>query len=166
MKTYAENLEYEKAQLIKEKLHAFEDYQSSSSVVSTTIRDVDVIVNGTLVNTDIAEMQMNLDDDPADLLAFAIPAIRERFDSVAPEVIVPIDIILPDIKLVVTVPKIGEKKKLIELAEKNIDYYILQKRRDEISKQKKVSSAERILTTLKKDLRMEVMPMHIEGFDN
>ena len=182
MKTYAENLEFEKAQLIKEKLHAFEDYQSSSSVVSTTIRDVDVfaitkddqlayvnylkIVNGSLVNTDIQEMVMNLDDDPADLLAFAIPAIRERFDSVAPEVIVPIDIILPDIKLIVTVPKIGEKKKLIELAEKNIDYYILQKRRDEISKQKKVSSAERILTTLKKDLRMEVMPMHIECFDN
>ncbi len=182
MKTYAENLEYEKAQLIKEKLHAFEDYQSSSSVVSTTIRDVDVfaitkddqlayvnylkIVNGSLINTDLQEMVMNLDDDPADLLAFAIPAIRERFDSVAPEVIVPIDIILPDIKLVVTVPKIGEKKKLIELAEKNIDYYILQKRRDEISKQKKVSSAERILTTLKKDLRMEVMPMHIECFDN
>ena len=182
MKTYPENLEYETAQLIKEKLHAFEDYQSSSSVVSTTIRDVDVfaitkddqlayvnylkIVNGSLINTDLQEMVMNLDDDPADLLAFAIPAIRERFDSVAPEVIVPIDIILPDIKLVVTVPKIGEKKKLIELAEKNIDYYILQKRRDEISKQKKVSSAERILTTLKKDLRMEVMPMHIECFDN
>ena len=92
------------------------------------------IVNGSLINTDLQEMVMNLDDDPADLLAFAIPAIRERFDSVAPEVIVPIDIIPPDINLVVTVPKIGEKKKLIELAEKNIDYYILQKRRDEISR--------------------------------
>ena len=182
MKTYAENLEFEKAQMVKEKLHAFEDYQSSSSVVSTTIKDVDVfaiskdeqmayvnylkIVNGSLVNTDVQEMVMNLDDDPVDLLTYAIPTIRERFESDAPEVIVPIDIILPDTKLVITVPKIGEKKKLIELAEKNIEYYILQKRRDEISKQKKVSSAERILTTLKKDLRMDEMPVHIECFDN
>ncbi len=182
MKTYAENLEFEKAQIVKEKLHAFEDYQSSSSVVSTTIKDVDVfaiskdeqmayvnylkIVNGSLVNTDIQEMVMNLDDDPVDLLTYAIPTIRERFESEAPEVIVPLDIILPDTKLVITVPKIGEKKKLIELAEKNIEYYILQKRRDEISKQKKVSSAERILTTLKKDLRMDEMPVHIECFDN
>ncbi|MEY3420522.1 MAG: hypothetical protein RIR48_807, partial [Bacteroidota bacterium] len=182
MKTYAENLEFEKAQIVKEKLHAFEDYQSSSSVVSTTIKDVDVfaiskdeqmayvnylkIVNGSLVNTDIQEMVMNLDDDPVDLLTYAIPTIRERFESEAPEVIVPLDIILPDTKLVITVPKIGEKKKLIELAEKNIEYYILQKRRDEISKQKKVSSAERILTTLKKDLRMDEMPIHIECFDN
>lgn len=182
MKTYAENLEFEKAQMVKEKLHAFEDYQSSSSVVSTTIKDVDVfaiskddqmayvnylkIVNGSLVNTDVQEMVMNLDDDPVDLLTYAIPTIRERFESEAPEVIVPLDIILPDTKLVITVPKIGEKKKLIELAEKNIEYYILQKRRDEISKQKKVSSAERILTTLKKDLRMDEMPIHIECFDN
>jgi excinuclease ABC subunit C len=182
MKSYAENLEFEKAQMVKEKLHAFEDYQSSSSVVSTTIKDVDVfaiskdeqmayvnylkIVNGSLVNTDVQEMVMNLDDDPVDLLTYAIPTIRERFESEAPEVIVPLDIILPDTKLVITVPKIGEKKKLIELAEKNIEYYILQKRRDEISKQKKVSSAERILTTLKKDLRMDEMPIHIECFDN
>lgn len=182
MKSYAEHLEFEKAQSMKEKLLAFEDYQATSSVVSTTIKDVDVfaiskddqiayvnylkIVNGALINTDIQEMVMNLDDDPADLLAYAIPAIRERFESTADEVIVPIEILLPDEKLTITVPKIGDKKKLIELAEKNIDYFILQKRRDEISKQKKVSSAERILTTLKKDLRMDVMPIHIECFDN
>ena len=182
MKEHAENLEFEQAQMLKEKLIAFEDYQSSSTVVSTTIKDIDVfaivtdetmayvnylkIVNGTLVNTDIAEMQMNLDDDPADLLSFVIPTIRERFESNAPEMVVPILITLPDPKIVITVPQIGDKKKLLELAETNIDYFIRQKKRDEISHQKKVSSSERILTTLKNDLQMDVMPLHIECFDN
>jgi len=182
MKAHAENLEFEQAQMLKEKLIAFEDYQSSSTVVSTTIKDIDVfaivtdetmayvnylkIVNGTLVNTDIAEMQMNLDDDPTDLLSFVIPTIRERFESNAPEVVVPILITLPDPKIAITVPQIGDKKKLLELAETNIDYFIRQKKRDEISHQKKVSSSERILTTLKNDLQMDVMPLHIECFDN
>ena len=182
MKEHAENLEFEQAQMLKEKLIAFEDYQSSSTVVSTTIKDIDVfaivtdetmayvnylkIVNGTLVNTDIAEMQMNLDDDPTDLLSFVIPTIRERFESNAPEVVVPILITLPDPKIAITVPQIGDKKKLLELAETNIDYFIRQKKRDEISHQKKVSSSERILTTLKNDLQMDVMPLHIECFDN
>jgi len=182
MKKHAEHLEFEQAQVLKEKLIAFEDYQSSSTVVSTTIQDIDVfaitkddqmayvnylkIINGALINTDIAEMLMNLDDDPADLLSFVIPTIRERFESVAPEVIVPIEIQLPDTKIIITVPQRGDKKKLLELAEKNIDYFIMQKKRDEISHQKKVSSSERILTTLKKDLRMDVVPLHIECFDN
>jgi len=182
MKKHADHLEFEQAQVLKEKLIAFEDYQSTSTVVSTTIKDIDVfaitkddqmayvnylkIINGALINTDIAEMQMNLDDDPADLLSFVIPTIRERFESLAPEVIVPMEIQLPDPKIIITVPQRGDKKKLLELAEKNIDYFIMQKKRDEISHQKKVSSSERILTTLKKDLRMDVVPLHIECFDN
>jgi excinuclease ABC subunit C len=182
MRHHAEQMEYEKAQILKEKLIAFDDYQASSTISSTTIRDIDVfaitkddtmayvnylkIVNGTLVNTDIAEMQMNLDDDIADLLSYVIPTIRDRFESTAPEVIVPTEISLPDPKIMFTVPQRGDKKKLLELAENNIDYFIKQKRRDEISHQKKVSSTERILTTLKKDLKMDVMPLHIECFDN
>jgi len=182
MKKHAENLEFEQAQVLKDKLIAFDDYQSTSTVVSTTIKDIDVfaitkddqmayvnylkIINGALVNTDIAEMQMNLDDDPADLLSFVIPTIRERFESIAPEVIVPMEIQLPDAKILITVPQRGDKKKLLELAEKNIEYFIMQKKRDEISHQKKVSSSERILSTLKKDLQMDVMPLHIECFDN
>lgn len=182
MKSHAENLEFEKAQVLKDKLFAFEDYQSTSTVVSTTIKDIDVfaikkeeqmayvnylkIINGALVNTDISEMVMNLDDEIEDLLSFVVPTIREKFYSIAPEVIVPVEIIVPDEKVMVTVPQRGDKKKLLELAEKNIDYYILQKRRDDVSHQKKISSSERILTTLKKDLQMDVMPLHIECFDN
>ncbi len=182
MKSHAENLEFENAQVLKDKLFAFEDYQSTSTVVSTTIKDIDVfaikkedqmayvnylkIINGALVNTDISEMVMNLDDEIEDLLSFVVPTIREKFNSIAPEIIVPVEIIVPDEKVVVTVPQRGDKKKLLGLAEKNIDYYILQKRRDDVSHQKKISSSERILTTLKKDLQMDVMPLHIECFDN
>ncbi len=182
MKVHAENLEFEKAQVLKDKLIAFEDYQSTSTVVSTTIKDIDVfaikkeeqmayvnylkIINGALVNTDISEMVMNLDDEIEDLLSFVVPTIREKFNSIAPEIIVPVEIILPDDKIAVTVPQRGDKKKLLELAEKNIDYFILQKRRDDVSHQKKISSAERILTTLKKDLMMDTIPLHIECFDN
>lgn len=178
----AEALAFEQAQMYKDKLIAFEDYQSTSTVVSTTIKDVDVfaikeednfayvnylkVVDGTLVNTDIVELKMNLDDDPSDVMAYAIPHIRERFESAAPEVIVPFDMVLPDPSVQITVPKIGDKRKLLELADNNIDYYIRQKKRDDLSHQKRVSSAERILTTLKNDLRMEQMPLHIECFDN
>lgn len=182
MKAYADAMEYEKAQAIKDKLIAFEDYQSSSTVVSHTIKDVDVfaikmhenmayvnylkIINGAIINTDITEMVMNLDDEIEQLLSYSIPLIRERFNSIAPEIIVPNETILEDKNIVVTIPQRGDKKKLLELAEKNIDYFILQKRRDEISHQKKVSPAERILSTLKKDLQMDVVPLHIECFDN
>jgi excinuclease ABC subunit C len=182
MKAHANALEYEKAQAFKDKLIAFEDYQSSSTVVSHTIKDVDVfaihthenmayvnylkIINGAIINTDITEMIMNLDDELDQLLSYSIPVIRERFNSIAPELIVPIPVVMEDKSIVITIPQRGDKKKLLELAEKNIDYFILQKRRDEISHQKKVSPAERILTTLKKDLQMDAMPLHIECFDN
>lgn len=182
MEKYAENLEFEKAQKMKEKLLAFEDYQATSTVVSTTVKDVDVfaikkegkfafvnylkVVSGTLVNTDITEMKMNLDEDDAKLLSYSIPEIREKFDSSAPEIVVPFDLVIADKNITVTVPKIGDKKKLLDLAYNNIDYYIHQKKRDEISHKNRMSSAERILTTLKKDLQMDVMPLHIECFDN
>ncbi len=182
MKTHADLLEFEMAQTMKDKLIAFEDYQSSSTIASTTIRDLDVfaiqqdekwayvnylkIVNGSLVNTDLAEVQMNLDTETEDVLSFVIPAIRERFESQASEVVVPVECVLPDTSITITVPQRGDKKKLLELAEKNIVFYLKQKQRDAATHQKRISSAERILTTLKNDLHMDLIPMHIECFDN
>ena len=179
----AENLEFEKAQQIKEKLRAFEDYQSKSTVVSPNIRDVDVfsiasdekaacvnylrVVNGAIIHTHTQELIRNLDDEEdTDLLAYAIPLLRERFNSTAPEVIVPFDLPAPENGVAVVVPKIGEKRKLLELSQKNVQYYLLQKRRDEASRTKKQSPAERILRQLQQDLRMETLPLHIECFDN
>ena len=183
MQHHAENLEFEKAQLIKEKLTAFEDYQSKSTVVSTSIRDVDVfaiastekeayvnylrVVNGAIIHTHTQELIRNLEDEEdSDLLAYAIPLIRERFSSLAPEIIVPFEVPAPEPHLTITIPKIGDKRKLLDLSAKNVQYYLLQKKRDEVSKTKKQTPAERILRQLQQDLRMEAVPTHIECFDN
>jgi len=182
MERLAANLDFEKAQRIKEKLSAFEDYQSKSTVVSTTIRDVDVfsitsgekeafinymkVVNGAIIRTHIQELVKNLDDDETDLLAFAIPELRERFDSQAPEIILAKAVPLSDPSIKITIPKIGDKRKLLDLSVKNVKYYRLQKQKQEASRTKRQTSAERILRTLQKDLQMEEVPIHIECFDN
>ena len=182
MHQYAERMEFEKAQDIKEKLTAFEDYQAKSTVVSSSIRDVDVfsiasdekeayvnylrVVNGVIIHTHMQELVVNMEEEEADLLAYAIPLIRERFNSIAPELILPFEVQVTDKNLIVTVPKIGEKRKLLELSLKNVQYYRAQKKRDEASKTKRQTPAERILRTLKADLQMNDLPMHIECFDN
>jgi excinuclease ABC subunit C len=175
---HAEDLEFEKAQAIKDKLQAFEDYQSKSTVVSTSVRDVDVftiasdekeayinylrVVNGAIIHTHTQELIRNLDDEEdADLLAYAIPLIRERFNSLAPEIIVPFELPPVEDQIAMTVPKIGDKRKLLELSQKNV-----QKKRDEATRAKKQTPAERILRQLQQDLRMEAIPLHIECFDN
>jgi excinuclease ABC subunit C len=182
MNSYAEKMEFEKAQDIKEKLTAFEDYQAKSTVVSSSIKDVDVfsiasdekeayvnylrVVNGVIIHTHIQEIQVNLEEEESDLLAYAIPLIRDRFNSIAPELILPFEVPLADKNLSITVPKIGEKRKLLELSLKNVQYYRAQKKRDEVSKTKRQTPAERILRTLQADLQMQDLPMHIECFDN
>ncbi len=182
MQQHAENLEFEKAQRIKEKLEAFEDYQSKSTVVSTTIRDVDVfsiasdeknayvnylkVVNGAIINTYTQEMTKNLDDDEADLLGYVIPELRERFNSIADEIILPFEVELPQDNLNITLPKIGDKRKLLDLSEKNVKYFLLQKQKEEMNRKNKQTSAERILRTMQSDLQMDQLPIHIECFDN
>ncbi len=182
MAGYAENMAYEKAQDLKEKLTAFEDYQGKSTVVSTTIRDVDVfsiagdekhayvnyikVVNGAIINTYTQEMVKNLDDDEQELLSFVIPELRERFSSIAPEIIVANIVEVAEEGVTLTVPKIGDKKKLLDLSQKNVHYFLLQKKKEAVSKKNRQTSAERILRTLQQDLHMAEVPLHIECFDN
>jgi len=182
MQNMAENLEFEKAQQMKEKLDAFNDYQAKSTVVSTKIRDVDVfaiatsekeayinylkIVNGAIIHTHTQELVTNLDDEEEDLMQYTIPLLRERFNSIAQELILPYPITLPEEDLTITVPKIGDKKKLLELSEKNVKFYLLQKQKEAVSRTNRQTPAERILRTMQKDLQMDVLPMHIECFDN
>ncbi|MCG8327554.1 MAG: excinuclease ABC subunit UvrC [Chitinophagales bacterium] len=183
MERLAEELEFERAQKIKEKLTAFEDYQSKSTVVSTTIQDVDVfsiasdeeekeayinyikIVNGAIIHTHTQELVKNLDDDEQGLLEYAIPVIRERFNSIASEIILAYEVQLED-GVQATVPKIGDKKKLLDLSHKNAKYFMLQRKKQRVSHQKRQTSAERILRTLQSDLNMDQLPLHIECFDN
>lgn len=178
----AEALEFEKAQLYKDRLDALENYQAKSTVVNTSIVDSDVfflraeedmayvsylkIVNGALINSDNLELKKNLNDDEHELLSFAISYLREKFNSIAKEVVVPYPVELTELGLTITVPQRGDKKHLLDLAEKNLKYFVLQKRKDAMNRVKKQTPAERILKTLKEDLDMDVLPFHIECFDN
>jgi excinuclease ABC subunit C len=182
MEQLAAEMEFERAQAIKEKLTAFENYQAKSTIVSTTIRDVDVfalakdekeaylnyikIVNGAIIHTHTQEIIKNLAEDDEEILAYVIPRLRERFNSIAPEIILSQEIELPEVEATVTVPKIGDKKKLLELSEKNAKYYLLQRRKQAASYTQRKTSAERILTQLKEDLHMDRLPTHLECFDN
>jgi len=182
MNRCATNLDFEKAQQMKDKLIAFEDYQAKSTVVNINIRDVDVfyiesndttafvnylkIIDGSIVNTHTLELIKNLDDDDNDLLSYSIDVLREKFNSIAPEIIVPFEPIVSDTSLLVTIPKVGDKKKLLEMAEKNVKYFILQQQQAAINSLRKLPATERILKTLQADLRMSAMPLHIECFDN
>jgi excinuclease ABC subunit C len=178
----SESLEYEKAHLLNTKLKAFDDYQSKSTVASTSIADVDVfsiisnekmayvnylkVVNGAIIHTYNLEMTKNMDEDEAYLLAYGVSYLQEKFVSFTKEIILPQEILLIDDSLEITVPKIGDKKKLLELSERNVKYYMMQQQKDAATNSKRVTSTERILKTLQHDLQMEEVPFHIECFDN
>jgi len=182
MTKYAEAMEFERAQEIKVQYDALDNYQGKSTVVNPSIRDVDVfsleqdedmayfnylkVVDGAIINTFTMELDKNLNDNQTDLLVFAIQTLREKYQSIAPELIVPIAV--PDVwdNTTITIPKIGDKKKLLELSEKNLQYYVLQKRKQAASRANKQSTAERVMEIMKKDLQMPVLPLHIECFDN
>ncbi len=182
MQNHAENLEFEKAQALKEKLTAFEDYQGKSTVVSTSIRDIDVfyiatdettayvnflkVINGAIMNTYTLEMVKNLNDDEETLLRYAILSLREKFNSITKEIVLPYEIDLPGEDITITIPKIGDKKKLLNLSEKNVKYFLLQLKKEALNKIRKQTSSERILRTMQEDLQLKEIPMHIECFDN
>ncbi len=182
MSALAEALEFEKAQNLKEKLSAFEDYQGKSTIVSSTISDVDVfsiatdekmayvnylkVVNGAIIHTYTLELTKNMDEDEDSMLAFAMPYLRDKFLSENKEILLPFELKFADPSVTVIVPKIGDKRKLVELSEQNARFAVLQRQKQEILKSQKQTSAERILKTLQSDLQMEDVPFHIECFDN
>ena len=182
MNQAASDLDFERAQRWKDKMIAFEDYQGKSTVSNINLRDVDVfsvdidrdqglvyymkVVNGAVINTYVAELNLKIAEDPEDLLAITIPHIRKKFGSCALEVIVPMPVEIADPSLSITVPQRGDKYKLLELVDKNLALHKLQKRREEMNRKGKVTHAERIIKTLAQDLQMEDLPFHIECFDN
>lgn len=181
MDKLASEMEFEKAQQIKEKLTLFEDYQARSTVVSHLDRDLDVfsiatdethayvnflkVAQGAIINSYTQELQKNLNEDEGELLAFTIDRLREKFNSITEEIVVPQKVQLVEQGIIQTVPQRGEKKELLDLSLKNVRYFLLQKQREKMNNIKQ-TPAERILGTLQKDLRMKNIPDHIECFDN
>lgn len=181
MDYFSENLQFEKAQDYLQRLDLLNDYQQKSTVVSATIKDLDVftirsnekvafvnylkIIDGALINTDTLEVEKKLDEEDIDILNYVVPIVRERYHSIAPEIasIHPIDAVD---NVQVTIPQRGDKWNLIELSLRNLDYFLSQKKKLEAERDNKQTPAERILTTLKNDLQMNEIPFHIECFDN
>ena len=183
LKLEVEALQFEKAELIKKKLEHLHAYQSKSTIINPKWGDMDVctvsifdekayinflmVRNGTIVNTKSQCIERKLDEPSEELLLFAIVHFRELFKSEAPEIIVPILIDFLEEGVKITVPKAGEKKKLIELSEKNVNYFIEEDRKLQTLH---LSSPDRdmteVLLQLQDDLSLQELPLHIECFDN
>jgi len=181
MHEHAQNLEFEKAQMIKEKLEILDRYRSKSTVVNPNISNVDVfslhragnlvyvnfikVVDGAIIQSHTIEVQTKLDETDTDVLAMAITEFRQRYNSEAPEILVPLlpDFEIPGVKF--TVPQRGDKKQLLELSERNANYFRLerQKQRDLVDPERRTK---RILSTIQKDLNLKEPPERIECFDN
>ncbi|MFC3160672.1 Excinuclease ABC subunit C [Chryseobacterium arachidis] len=181
MMKYATNLQFENAQIIKERIDALEDYQSRNTVVNPSIDDVDVfgmtsdetaayvnffkIRNGNIIQSFTTEIKKILEESDEDIMEKALIEIRQKFDSNSKEVLLPfhLSVEIPNVKLIV--PKVGDKKRIVELSEKNAKEYRLEK-----LKQVQIVDPERhtnrIMAEMQKLLRMPVEPRHIEGFDN
>lgn len=182
MQEFADAYEFEKAQDIKVIADSLQHYQSKSTVVNPVINNVDVfnidenekrayisflkVVNGAIIQTKVIELVKKLDETPQELLTFGIAELRQQFNSQSPELILPFDPDYPDKNVKITVPLIGDKRKLLDLAKKNAYYY---KNQFEIKDRQKKRPAEQrfeVLNQLKKDLRLAELPQHIECFDN
>lgn len=182
MSEYAEAMEFEKAEEFREKIEILTRYESKSTIVNPKLTDTDVygytetdsaafinylrIVNGTIVRTHATEIKKVLDETKEELLMRAIADYTLAEDDVASEIIIPFElpeITFEDIKL--TVPVIGDKKKLLDLAVKNALYMREEKVKQSLTPEEK-KPAFRIMRTLKEDLRLKDIPRHIECFDN
>ena len=181
MLSHATKYEFEQAQSYKEKIDALEKYKGRSVVVSPTIHHVDVfsfiddqqgafinylrVISGAIIQSHTIELKRKLDETPSDLLLLAIAEMRERYQSDSKEIIVPFDLEIDIPGVMVTVPKIGDKKHLLDLSEKNARYF----RKDRLEQADKLNPEhriERLMEAMKKDLRLPVKPYHIECFDN
>jgi excinuclease ABC subunit C len=181
MGQYSTDLRFEEAQLIKDKIDILSGFRSRSAVVSNTIRNVDVfgitmeadnayvnylkVVQGAIIQALTIELKMRLDEEKESILGFAITEIRQRLSSDSPEIIVPFrpDLLIDNIKY--TVPKLGEKQKLLELAERNAIYYKLEQKKKRMEHKPQERTGKN-LEKLKNDLHMSEIPVHIECFDN
>ncbi len=181
LQEHVDNLEFEKAHLIKEKIDLLEKYQSKSTVVSPSITNVDVfsiltdekngyvnflkVVNGSIIQGHTIELKKKLDESDEELLTLSIAELRERFNSGSKEIIVPfkIETEFPNVEFVI--PQRGDKKQLLELSQRNVEYY----RREKVKQENLVDPerhTKRILEQMKKDLHLKEEPRHIECFDN
>ena len=184
MQQHAMNLEFEKAEMIRKKIEHLENYQASSVVVSKHLTNLDVfsiakednkayvnylmVQNGTIVQTHSVPIETKLEETEEEVLVWVIGELRNTFNSMAKEVIVPFPIEYPDSSLIITVPKAGDKRKLLDLSLKNIAYYQAELRKKKILhlEGKTEQEQKKVLYELQQYLQLSEVPLHIECFDN
>jgi excinuclease ABC subunit C len=180
MYDFAAEMKFEEAQKIKDKVVLLSNYQAKSTIVNPTINNVDVfsvlsdethgylnflkISNGSIIQSHTTEIKKKLDEPDKVLLELFIVEIRQRFSSQSKEIYVPFHVDLGE-SLKVTIPVLGDKKRIVEFSQRNAKYY-----RQEQFKQIKIVDPDRhlkrIMAQMKKDLRLHDEPRHIECFDN
>ncbi|MFN3298622.1 MAG: excinuclease ABC subunit UvrC [Sediminibacterium sp.] len=184
MQQYAMGLEFEKAELIRKKIDHLENYQSSSVVVSKHLTNIDVfsiakddnkayvnylmVQNGTIVQTHSVPIETKLEETEEEVLVWVIGELRNTFNSMAKELIVPFPIEYPDPSIIITIPKAGDKRKLLDLSLKNVAYF-----KEELRKKKMLrlegktdDEQKKVLYELQQYLQLDEVPLHIECFDN
>jgi len=184
MQSHAANLEFEKAELTRKKIEHLEGYQARSVIVSRHLSNLDVfsilkdgpaayvnylmVQNGTIVQTHTTQLETKLDENEEEVLSFAIDSLRDTFNSMAREVVAPFEVQLSDESIVVTVPKGGDKKKLLDLSLKNVNYYQEERNRKKVLHLEGKTDKEKknVLYQLQDYLQLSSVPLHIECFDN
>lgn len=182
MKKFSVNLAFEKAEITKKKIEYLENYQARSVVANVKAGDLDIfslvkekdiafvnylmVRNGTIVQTQTNKVETHLDETPEEILSFSIAQLRTTFNSDCMEIVIPFLIEYPQNEVTLTIPKGGDKKKLLELSEKNVNYFIEELKNKERLKLSKNTDKIKILEQLQHDLQLAELPVHIECFDN
>jgi excinuclease ABC subunit C len=184
VRAYAETMEFEKAAVYQKKIDDLQQYQARSTVVNTNTGTVDVysileegdvayvnylaVNNGSIFQTKTLILEKKLEESREEVLAFAIAQIRQTFNSEAKEILVPMEIDYPEEGVQVIVPKGGDRKKLLDLSEKNVNYFKEELKAKKMLKLEDKTASEKlqVLEQLQADLHLPAFPQHIECFDN
>lgn len=184
MQEHAMNMEFEKAEIQRKKIESLQAYQSRSTIVSARVGNVDVftilsegnfayvnylrVLNGTIADTKTVTLEKKLEETDEEVMSYAVAYLRDAFQSMAREIIVPFEVEFPEEGVTLTVPKGGDKKKLLDLSKKNVTYF-----QEELKKRKMLHlegktdmEKKKVLYQLQADLELQELPVHIECFDN
>lgn len=184
MRSKAATMEFEKAEIVRKKIEHLEAYQVRSVIVNSRFINADVfsllrdgdsayvnllmVQNGTIIQTHTIQLQPKLEETDEEILVFAMVNMRSNFESRSPEIILPFPVDYPEEGVELTIPKGGDKKKLLELSEKNVNYFLDEIRKRKILRLEGRDDMERkkVLYQLQEDLQLPDVPVHIECFDN
>jgi len=183
MKDLAEKMEFEKAEILKKKIDHLKTYAANSVIINPKLGDLDVfsiaeeedeafvnflmVRNGTIVDTHTISLKKKLDEEVTEVLQLSVKHFRDLFNSNAPEIILPFPLDYPETSITCTVPKGGDKKKLLDLSSHNVNYY-----REDLRRRKRLHlntedpDKTELLMQLQEDLSLQDLPVHIECFDN